>query len=136
LPANAPATASAQQLCGAFRTVSLRNVALRSNFMHNGFFRDLPAVIDFYSTRNSNPQRWYGPTGIPNDLPLAYLPNIIHDRLPFNRPQSAGPLLSPGEASDLVAFLGTLSDGYGKPATQSAAPAVRATVNANPFALN
>jgi len=148
LPANAPATASAQQFCGAFRTVSLRNVALRSAFMHNGFFKDLPSVIDFYSTRNSNPQHWYGPAGIPDDLPVAYQPNIIHDRPPFNRPQSAGPLFSAGEASDLLAFLVTLSDGYGKqngnspiappppPPPKPAQANARATVTTNPFSAH
>ncbi len=141
LPANAPASASVQQFCGTFRTVSLRNVALRTAFMHNGFFRDLPTVIDFYSTRNSNPERWYGSTGIPNDLPVAYLPNIIHDRPPFNRPASAGPLFTSGEAADLVAFLNTLSDGYGTQAGIAAPPphagppqaTGRASVAANPF---
>ena len=137
LPANAPASANAQQFCGTFRTVSLRNVALRNTFMHNGLFRNLPTVIDFYSTRNSNPQRWYGSTGMPNDLPVAYLPNIIHDRPPFNRPQSAGPLFSAGEASDLIAFLGTLSDGFGTASPAAAAqapqPKTAAAVGINPF---
>jgi len=150
LPANAPATASVQQFCGTFRTVSLRNVALRNSFMHNGFFKDLATVIDFYSTRNSNPQRWYGSTGNPNDLPVAYLPNIIHDRPPFNRPASAGPVFSPSEARDLLAFLNTLSDGYGtQPGTAPPPPPPRppapppppahaasaATININPFSV-
>ncbi len=134
LPANAPATASVQQFCGTFRAVSLRNVALRNAFMHNGFFKDLPTVIDFYSTRNSDPKRWYGSTGVPNDLPVAYLPNIIHNTAPFNRPQSAGPLFSASESSDLLAFLGTLSDGYGKPAVApTPSPPPPAKVTTNPF---
>ncbi len=142
LPSNAPATANAQQFCGTFRTVSLRNVALRHNFMHNGVFSDLSTVIDFYSTRNSNPTRWYGSTGIPNDLPLAYLPNIIHDRAPFNRPPSAGPLLNAAQSSDLLAFLGTLSDGFtvANGTSPKAAPPPppapvngKATVILNPF---
>ena len=33
---------------GAFRTPSLRNVALRSAFMHNGRFSTLAEVVDFY----------------------------------------------------------------------------------------
>jgi cytochrome c peroxidase len=144
LPANAPAAASVQHFCGAFRTVSLRNVALRNAFMHNGFFKDLQTVIDFYSTRNSDPQRWYGTTGIPNDLPVAYLPNIIRDQIPFNRPKSAGPIFNPGEISDLLAFLSTLSDDYANqngnppkapppPPPPPAQSTSKATVNINPF---
>ena len=45
--------------------------------MHNGFFTKLRDVVSFYATRNSDPKRWYGPAGVPNDLPAAYVPNIL-----------------------------------------------------------
>lgn len=112
LPSFAPADASIEQYCGKFRMPSLRNVAQRPALMHNGFFKDLRTVVQFYSTRDTNPQRWYGPAGVPNDLPVAYLGNIERAKAPLNRPASAGPLLAPGEVDDLVAFLRTLSDGY------------------------
>ncbi|MDY7574787.1 cytochrome-c peroxidase [Actimicrobium sp. CCI2.3] len=112
LGANVPGNISIEKFCGTFRMVSLRNVANRQAFMHNGFFKDLHDVVAFYSTRNSDPKRWYGSTGIPNDLPVAYQTNIVNDRAPFDRPKSAGPLLNQGEIQDIVAFLGTLSDGY------------------------
>lgn len=51
----------------------------------------LDTCFAFYATRNSDPKRWYGPQGVPNDLPSAYVGNIIRDRVPFNRPASAGP---------------------------------------------
>jgi cytochrome c peroxidase len=89
--------------------------------MHNGVFKSLREVVSFYATRNSNPKRWYGPTGIANDLPQAYLGNILNDRVPFNRPATAGPALSPSEIDDVVAFLGTLSDKV-PPATPTAPP--------------
>ena len=110
---------SIEQFCGTFRVVTLRNVAERRAFMHNGVFRDLREVVGFYATRNSNPQRWYGPAGVPNDLPAAYVGNILHDRPPFNRTPEAGPALTRTEVDDIVAFLHTLSD------SPSAAPAVR-----------
>lgn len=111
-----PVTVTIEQFCGAFRMVSLRNVALRQAFMHNGFFKNLREVIDFYSTRNSDPKRWYGPAGVPNDLPAAYVANIIRDKAPFNRPAAAGPLFSPAETDDMLAFLRTLNDGFVIPA--------------------
>lgn len=119
---NVPANVTIEQFCGKFRMVSLRNVAERQAFMHNGVFNNLREVISFYSTRNSDPQRWYGPTGIPNDLPLAYQANIINDRSPFNRPKSAGPVFSEAEIDDLLVFLKTLSDGYVAPANSAPTP--------------
>ncbi|WP_084460889.1 cytochrome-c peroxidase [Curvibacter gracilis] len=110
-----PAGLDVASLCGKFRMPSLRNVALRQRYMHNGFFSDLHDVVAFYSTRVSNPQHWYGPSGVPNDLPAAYQANLETQRPPFNRRPAQGPVLTQGEINDLVAFLGTLSDGYTAP---------------------
>ena len=110
LTSNVPANISIEKFCGTFRMTSLRNTAERKAWMHNGFFKDLRDVVSFYATRNSDPKRWYGPKGVPNDLPAAYLGNIINDRVPFNRPASAGPALNDREIDDVVAFLKTLSD--------------------------
>lgn len=107
-----PAGVNASDLCGAFQVPSLRNAGLRKAFMHNGFFNNLSDVVAFYSTRNSNPQRWYGASGIANDLPVQYLANLEVRRAPFNRPANAGPLLTAVQVSDMVAFMNTLSDGY------------------------
>lgn len=110
LGAHVPAQVSIESFCGTFRMVSLRNTALRPAWMHNGVFQNLRDVVAFYATRNSDPRRWYGPAGVPDDLPLAYRGNIVQDRVPFNRPASAGPALTPREIDDVVAFLRTLSD--------------------------
>lgn len=115
LPPNVPGNVSIERFCGTFKMPSLRNVAQRQAFMHNGVFTKLRDVVSFYATRNSDPKRWYGPAGVPNDLPTAYLPNILRDRVPFNRPAQAGPALTGPEIDDLVAFLGTLSDGFQPP---------------------
>jgi cytochrome c peroxidase len=74
-------------------------------------------VVNFYSTRNSDPQHWYGPSGVPNDLPAQYLQNLETRQPPFNHRASAGPLLTPAQVSDMVAFLNTLSDGFTVPST-------------------
>jgi cytochrome c peroxidase len=112
LPSTVPATVSVDSFCGMFRMPTLRNVAERPAFMHNGVFKDLRQVVSFYATRNSNPERWYGPTGVPNDLPTAYLGNIEKTKPPFNRTRADGPALTATEVNDVVAFLGTLSDGF------------------------
>jgi cytochrome c peroxidase len=101
----------------------LRNVATREAFMHNGVFKTLKEVVEFYATRNNNRTRWYGPAGVSNDLPVAYLPNIQHDKPPFNQPAAAGPVLTAAEIGDVVAFLKTLTDGYKLPAPPPPAPA-------------
>ena len=100
---------------GKFRMPTLRNVAERPAYMHNGFFTNLNEVVRFYSTRNTNPQRWYGPSGVPNDLPAQYRGNIESVKAPFNRAPTAGPLLTEPEVADVVAFLRTLSDGFRAP---------------------
>jgi len=112
LPASAPAGITVENFCGKFRMVSLRNVTERPTWMHNGVFKSLREVIRFYSTRNTDPTRWYGPSGVANDLPSAYLANIEKNKAPFNRPVNAGPLLSEPEIDDLLAFLRTLNDGF------------------------
>ena len=90
---------------------TLRNVAERPAFMHNGFFKNLPDVLRFYSTRNSNPQFWYGQS-VSNDLPAQYLGNIETVKAPFNRPANGPAALTEQEIADIVAFLHTLSDGF------------------------
>jgi cytochrome c peroxidase len=107
-----PAGVNIAEQCGKFRVPTLRNVALRQAFMHNGYFKDLNEVVAFYSTRNSNPVHWYGAAGVANDLPADYLGNIVANQPPFNRKKSDGPLLSSAQIADILAFLNTLNDGF------------------------
>jgi cytochrome c peroxidase len=69
-----------EDYCGLFRTPTLRNVATRKTFFHNGVFHDLRRAVAFYATRDSNPERWYprNPDGSVHkfdDLPPQYLEN-------------------------------------------------------------
>jgi cytochrome c peroxidase len=112
LPTNVAPGVTIDNFCGKFRMPTLRNVAQRPAFMHNGFFKDLNEVVRFYATRNSDPQRWYGPSGVMNDLPAKYLGNIETTKAPFNRAARQGPALNDAEINDIVAFLRTLTDGY------------------------
>ncbi|MFM0124025.1 cytochrome c peroxidase [Paraburkholderia sp. RL18-101-BIB-B] len=98
--------------CGRFKVPTLRNVATRSVFFHNGVFHSLVQVINFYNTRDTNPEYWYPSTGgdsshqvqnpsfalFPtaasgataqsfNDLPAAYQGNI-DEELPMGQGQT------------------------------------------------
>lgn len=104
-------------LCGAFKVPTLRNVATRQTFFHNGAFDNLKDVVAFYVRRDTNPEEWY-PTGADgvvqkfNDLPPQYRKNVNTTEVPYNRQPGMAPALSPSEIDDVVTFLGTLTDGY------------------------
>ncbi len=72
---------------GRFKAPSLRNVAVRGRFMHDGRFSSLEDVVNFYNT------------GVQNS---AFLDAGLKDPLQLN--------LSAEQVSDLVAFLNTLTD--------------------------
>jgi cytochrome c peroxidase len=109
--------ASHPELCGAFKVPTLRNVATRKTFFHNGAFSNLTDVVGFYVRRDTNPEQWY-PLGADgtvqkfNDLPAQYRANVNTTEVPYNRQPGMAPALSPGEIDDVVKFLGTLTDGY------------------------
>ena len=101
--------ASRTEYCGRFRTPSLRNVARRRRFFHNGAFTSLEQVVRFYATRDVDPQRWY-PRGVKfDDLPAQYRGNVNIDP-PFGGKPGGKPALTDAEIADIVAFLQTLSD--------------------------
>jgi cytochrome c peroxidase len=107
------------EYCGLFRSPSLRNVALRKTFFHNGAITSLRDAVAFYATRDTDPGRWYprnadGTVAKYDDLPARYQANINNEP-PFDRKAGDKPALSDSEIDDIVAFLGTLTDGY-KPA--------------------
>jgi cytochrome c peroxidase len=101
---------SDERLCGSFRTPSLRNVALRPSFMHNGKFTKLRDVVTFYATRGTDPRRWYPARGTFDDLPESYRSNVKTDRVPYDRGVGEEPRLNDAEIDAIVAFLETLTD--------------------------
>lgn len=108
---------SRTDLCGAFKVPTLRNVATRKVFFHNGYFKSLRDALGFYVRRDTNPEEWYplGPDGTVqkfNDLPAAYRRNVNTREAPYNRQPGMVPALSAAEIDDLIRFLGTLTDGY------------------------
>jgi cytochrome c peroxidase len=79
---------------GAFKIPTLRNIALTAPYMHNGIFKTLEEVLDFYSNG--------GGRGRGLDVPLQ------DDKIrKFT--------LTPQEKADLIAFLLALTDESAKP---------------------
>jgi cytochrome c peroxidase len=100
--------------CGRFRTPTLRNVALRTSFFHNGAVHSLRDAVAFYATRDTDPGRWYsrnadGGVRIYDDLP-ADMAGVVDREAPFEPLPGGRPRLDDRDIDDLVAFLGTLTD--------------------------
>jgi cytochrome c peroxidase len=105
------------ELCGAFKVPSLRNVAQRHVYFHNGRFNTLKDAITFYVQRDTNPEKWYplnadGTVRKFDDLPLQYQANVNTTEVPYNRQLGDAPALTDAEVDDVIAFLQTLNDGY------------------------
>ncbi len=112
-----PDLSARTDLCGAFKVPSLRNVALRKAYFHNGRFSTLEQVVTFYVQRDTSPEKWYplnadGSVDKFDDLPPQYRTNVNTTEVPYNRRPGDAPALTDAEVADLVAFLKTLSDGY------------------------
>jgi cytochrome c peroxidase len=105
------------EYCGLFRTPTLRNVARKRVFLHNGVFHALEDVVRFYAERDTAPEKWYprdanGAALKFDDLPVRYRGNV--DRAPpFGEYPGERPRLNDADVHDIVAFLNALSDGYG-----------------------
>jgi cytochrome c peroxidase len=117
---------SQTQYCGMFVTPTLRNVATRRVFFHNGVYHSLKEVLDFYNFRDTKPQKIYprrSDGGIDkfDDVPPQYRANIDVTDPPFDRKSGAAPAMSAADESDIIAFLKTLTDGY-QPNRDQAAP--------------
>ena len=128
--------------CGMVKTPTLRNVATRKSFFHNGVMHSLEQVIRFYNTRDTLPEIWY-PTagGTPkatpdadfpayglittqydggtvqkfNDLPPLFVRNIDTQMPMDGRAAHSQPPMSEQNIADLICFLNTLTDGYKPP---------------------
>ncbi len=100
----------ADSWCGYFRTPSLRNVAVRTRFMHNGAITSLRDAVRFYATRSTDPAEWYGRGPVFDDLPAALRGNVNVVSTPLNRKPGSTPAISDADIDAIVAFLRTLTD--------------------------
>lgn len=80
---------------GKFKVPTLRNIAVAPPYGHNGLFKTLREVIDFYNT-----------AGIPGMWPSPEVPENV------NRTEIGNLGLTEEEENALIAFLKTLTDGY------------------------
>lgn len=83
---------------GKFKVPTLRNIALTAPYGHNGYFATLTEIVDFYNTASSK-GRWPKPEVAQN----------------VNREEMGNLKLTKKEVAAIVAFMHTLSDGYGQP---------------------
>jgi cytochrome c peroxidase len=107
--------AARAEYCGMFKTPTLRNVATRTVFFHNGAFTTLADVLRFYQRRDARPGLFYSRDAKSeivkfDDLPAKYQPNVTFDA-PFDKAARAKPRFSDADAADIIAFLRTLTDG-------------------------
>jgi cytochrome c peroxidase len=108
-----------------FKTPTLRNVATRSVFFHNGRFHTLRDALRFYVRRDTDPQLWYPVTSSGtidkfDDLPLnlrAYV-DVIDE--PLTNKKGQPPVWTDAEIDDVIAFLTTLTDRDVKTASRKA----------------
>lgn len=103
------------EYCGRFRTPTLRNVAVKRRFFHNGAIDSLLEAVRFYVQRDTDPARWYGPGRHFDDLPAEYHANLNLEA-PFGGRPGDKPALDDAEIADIVAFLLTLTDADQRPA--------------------
>ncbi len=123
--------------CGLFKTPTLRNVAVRRAFFHNGVMHTLEQAVRFYNTRDTRPELWYPTAGgrvkakpdpdFPtyglvtrpyaggkvqkyDDLPARHRKNL-DNQLPLDsRAAGSKPPMTEQQVNDLICFLRTLTD--------------------------
>jgi cytochrome c peroxidase len=95
---------------GKFKVPTLRNIALTAPYGHNGLFSTLKEIVHFYNTRdvldvcNSPEDEGFGDTCWP-------VPEVQQN---VNVDELGNLELTDDEEAAIVAFLHTLSDGWGK----------------------
>ena len=105
--------------CGLFKTPTLRNVATRRAFFHNGKFHTLRDALRFYVERDTDPKKWYpserhGAVRMYDDVPAVYRSNVDVIDPPLASERGTKPVWSERDIDDVIAFLKTLDDGYSR----------------------
>jgi len=100
-----------------FKTPTLRNVATRRAFFHNGRFHALEDAVRFYVRRDTDAEHWFpksarGAIDKFDDLPRGLRGNVDTITAPLDRRRGQPTVWNDAEIADVVAFLKTLTDGY------------------------
>ncbi len=112
LPSAAAAQSQRVAVDGAFKTPTLRNVALTAPYFHNGGQRSLSEVVEFYN-RGGDQRAVYGgdttgtgPLGRPATAGTSVMPGVGSNAAPTIAPLG----LSAPEQAQIVEFLKSLTD--------------------------
>lgn len=96
---------------GKVKVPTLRNIALTSPYMHNGYFNTLKGVVDFYNTRDVKPRCPNAFTADDKALQKGCWPAAeVVDNV--NQDELGNLGLTGREVEDIVAFMQTLTDGW------------------------
>lgn len=96
---------------GKFKVSTLRNVAVTAPYTHNGYFKTLRGVVDFYNSRDNKPRCKNAFTPEKQALREGCWP-APEVAANLNRDELGRLGLSNQDVNDIVAFLKTLTDGY------------------------
>jgi cytochrome c peroxidase len=96
---------------GQFKSPSLRNVAISGPYMHNGYFKTLRGVIDFYNTRDVKPRCAEKFVSEADAEAQGCWPEP-EEPLNENMKDLGNLHLSDQDIDDMLAFLNTLTDGW------------------------
>lgn len=94
---------------GKFKVPTLRNIEKTGPYMHNGYFKSLRAVIEFYNTRDLLPECSNAWASEQEARKMKCWPQAEVERN-LNQGEVGHLGLSSGEIDDLLAFLHTLND--------------------------
>jgi len=96
---------------GQFKSPSLRNVAVGGPYMHNGYFKTLRGVLDFYNTRDVKPRCPDKFTSEADALAQGCWP-APEEPDNVNKKDLGDLKLSEQDIDDMLAFFETLTDGW------------------------
>jgi cytochrome c peroxidase len=96
---------------GKFKVPSLRNIAKTGPYMHNGFFKTLRGIVEFYSSRDLLPvcKNLFVTEAQALQRGCWPVPEVEEN---VNADELGELALTSEEIDDIVAFLQTLTDGY------------------------
>jgi cytochrome c peroxidase len=99
---------------GQFKAPTLRNIAITAPYMHNGYFKTLEGVLDFYNTRDIRPVCPKRFTSEAEAQAQGCWPEAEVTKN-VNKVDMGKLGLTAQEIDDIVAYHGTLTDGWTPP---------------------
>lgn len=104
-------TVKDKEMTGKFKVPTLRNISKTAPYMHNGYFKNLRDVVEFYNTRDTKAVCTQKIVSADNAKKLNCWPAAEMAQT-MNKEELGNLRLTDQEIDDVVAFLKTLDDGY------------------------